>query len=412
MSRKIILILALSLLVVAGGFAHGGGKWTAGATGDMAALKPVPAPGTTVSGIVTSVSGNIIALAGGLVSVDASQAQISNERGNTISIASITPGSMVVAILNSSTVAPNAPLPAMIIGVARVPQVALSGPLQTIGTSSITLLGRTVTVDSNTTFGGRAHSLAELVVNDVVHVQANNVNGALVASMITSQSPLPHPSTVIHGTVKSIGTDSWVITDRAGKDWTVIVNAQTKVAGDPKAGDDVVILVNTDNANQYIALSIVKTVRMPQVSTFMGEVKSIGPASWVIRDSRLNSDVTVAVNAQTKIVGDPRVNDGVVVIATESAGQYTAVSIAKLGIVPPPMHSVTITGVVRQITGPPCVNCGQPEVWEIAPASGPSVNVHVNDRTKKTGSPQTGDTVDVVANVVGHEYIATSITKR
>jgi hypothetical protein len=411
LSRKITFIL-LSLIVATGAFADGRGKWSGGPTADMAALMPISAPGTTVSGIVSSVSGNVISLAGGLVTVDASQAQISDDRGGTATIAAITPGSMIVAVLSSSTVAANAPLPAMIIGVSRIPQVSLSGPLQSVGTSSFTLLGRTVAVDANTSFGGRAKSLAELLVNDIVHVQANNVNGALVATLITSQSPLPRPSTVIHGTVKSIGTDSWVITDRANKDWTIVVNAQTKIAGDPKAGDEVDILVNTDNANQYVAVSIIKSVRLDQVKMFMGEVKSIGPSAWVIRDSRSNTDVTVAVNANTKIMGDPHVNDGVQVLATEAAGQYTAVSIMKLGIVPPPARSVTINGVVRQISGPPCVHCGQPEVWEIVPASGPSVNVQVSESTKKTGNPHTGDTVEVVAIVVGNEYFATSITKR
>ena len=409
MSRKITLVLSLSLLVAAAGFAHDG-KWMSGSVTDMAALKPIPAAGTMVSGIVSSVTGNVIALAGGLVTIDASQAQISDDRGNTATIASITPGSMIVAILSSSTAAANAPLPAMIIGVTRIPQVSLSGPLQTIGTNSITVLGRTVTVDANTTFAGRARSLAELVVNDIVYVQANNVNGALVASSITAQSPMPKPSTVIHGTVKSIGTDSWVITDRANKDWTIVVNAQTKIAGDPKAGDEVDILVNTDNANQYIAVSIVKTVRFDQVTTFMGELKSISATSLVVRDSRSNADITVAITASTKITGDPKVNDGVQVIATkDAAGNSTAISVIKLGIVPPG-HVVTINGVVRQIVGLACVTCG--EVWEIAPSSGPSVNVKVTGATKKTGNPRVGDTVEVVATMVGNEYFATSITKK
>jgi hypothetical protein len=390
-------------------FAEGRGKWTGGAVVD-AALLPIAAPGTTVSGVVTAVNGSVISLAGGLVSVDASQAQISDDRGRAGSIASITPGSMIVAILSSSNVAANAPLPAMIIGVTRVPQVSLSGPLQAIGTNSITVLGRTITIDANTTFSGRGRSLNELVVNDVVSVAANNVNGVLLASLILSQPPLPRPSTVIHGTVKSIASDSWVIADRSNKEWTIVVNAQTKIAGDPRVGDEVDILINTDNANQYIAVSIVKSVRPDQIKTFMGEVKSIGPASWVIRDSRSNVEITVAVNSQTRILGDPRVNDGVQVIATESAAGYTAVSIIKLGIVP--TGEVTISGVVKSIIGPPCVNCGLPEMWEISQRNGPTVNVHVSSLTKITGNPRTGDTVEIVASYVLNQYTAISITKK
>lgn len=372
-----------------------------------AALLPISVPGTSVSGVVTGVSGNIIALAGGLVTIDASNAKIAGDKATAVTVSSIVPGDVVFAVLSSANVAANAPLPATMIGVTRLPAVTLGGPVQAIGTNSITVLGRIINIDANTSIGGKpmpTSTLSSIAVGDVVQVQANAVNGALLASSILVFPPMPKPSTLIHGTVKSIGTDSWVITDRANKDWTIVVNAQTKIVGDPKVGDTVDVLVNTDSANQFVAVSIMKSITVQPFIIFYGIVKSTGSSSWVITDTRENKDVTVAVNAQTKISGDPHVNDGVQVTATvDAAGNYTAVSIVKLGITPPPMQT-HLSGVVKSIGA---------TSWTIGPAVGlgPDFMIQVNERTKIVGDPKVGDRVEVVAESTASGYVAISIVK-
>ncbi len=392
-----------------------------------AALFPIAVPGTTVSGNVTAVNGTIISLAGGLVTIDAASAKITDDHGSAGTIASITPGVMVFAVLDASTVAANAALPASMIAVARVPQVMLSGPVQAIGSNTLTVLGRTIAVDANTSFGGlssptplggvRVKTFADIAVNDMVQVQANAAGNILLATSVLVFPPVPKSPTVIHGTVKSIGPDAWVITDHAGKDWTVAINAQTKIIGDPRVGDTVDILANTDNANQYTAVSIMKSPTVTPIVFFSGEVKSMSSSSWVIHDSHANKDVTVGVNAQTKISGNPQVNDGVQVTATvDATGNFTALTIIKLGFVPP----FTIRGIVKAISPrefPPCAAPPFPcpiNKWTIGPAVGlgPDVLVQVTTETKISGDPQIGDSVEVTASIdAAGSFTAISIVK-
>lgn len=415
MLRKITLAIAVLLTISAFGQQR---KHSAGSGGVMdAALAPIAVPGTTVSGKVTSVSGNIIALANGAVTIDASGAKIVDDHGGAGSLSSIAPGTTIFAVLNAVNVAPNAPLPAVTIAVHRQAEVTLTGPVQAKGTDTITVLGRAIKVDANTSFGGRGRSLADIVVGDVVIVEANAAAGGLLATSVMTMTPLPKTPTIIHGTVKSIGADSWVITDTAGKEWTIAINAQTKIIGTPKVGDTVEILVNTDTANQYVAVSIIKSPVVLPFIVFSGQVKSIAATQWVVHDSRSGKDITVAVNAQTQISGSPQVNDGVIVTANvDSSGNYTATSIIKLGIVPP---VVPLTGVVKAInphmTLEPCPPYGCIiAAWIIGPAAGlgPDFQVIQTAGTKITGDPHVGDRVIVFMQTTAGTYVATEIRKQ
>ena len=414
MIRKITIFAALLALAVgAEGRNRSVASGSPGTTAD-AALFPITVPGASVSGVVSSVAGNIISLAGGLVTLDASSAKITDQKGTSGTIASITPGSTVYAVLSSATAAANAPLPAVMINVHRIPQVELTGTVTAVGTNTLTVLGRTITVDANTSFGGRARGLSEIFVNDTAIVAANVSGSSLLASSVLSSTPIPK-STIIHGTVKSIGAEAWTISDRDGKEWTIVVNSQTKVVGDPKVGDTVEILANIDSANRYVALSILKSsITVKPVVNFSGEVKSITATSWVVRDSRADKEVTLAITADTKIVGDPKVADGVNVTATiEANGTYTALAILKLGIVPPPLN-VTVRGVVKSITGLACIGCDD-TVWVVGPAVGlgPDTQFRSNSRTKISGSPRTGDTVEaVLQSTAAGYYLALSIVKQ
>jgi hypothetical protein len=129
-------------------------------------------------------------------------------------------------------------------------------------------------------------------------------------------------------------------------------------------------------------------------------------------DSGRNKDITVAVKAQTKISGNPQVNDGVEVTASiDAAGNYTAISIFKLGIVPPPLQ-VHLSGVVKSMSTslsfPPITT------WTIGPSAGlgPDFMVQVNAQTEISGDPKVGDRVDVIAESSSTgAYVAISITK-
>ena len=300
-----------------------------------------PIAGTTVSGFVTSINGSIISLANGLVTLDISTAKVLGDDGVVASVSSITPGSLVFAVLKSGDSAPNAPLQVATIGVTRIAQVVLSGPVQSVDpiTGTLTLLGRTIHVTADTSIGGGRGSgaLGDILPNEVVQVQANAVDGSLVATSILVFFETPPASTLVHGTVKSIGAASWVITDGRGKDVTVVVNAQTKIVGDPKVGDEVDVVISVDSANANVAVSIMKSITPPLQVHLTGWVSSISATSWTISGppGSMAPAFLLGVNAQTKIVGDPKVGDRVDVIAKLNSTAllppgYLALSITKI----------------------------------------------------------------------------------
>jgi hypothetical protein len=289
--------------------------------------------GTTVSGLVTGVSGSIVSLANGLVTLDVSSAKILGDDGVTASVVSITPGSLIFAVLKSADSAANAPLPVETLAVSRVPQVTLSGPVQSVdlAAGTLTLLGRTIHVTADTSFGG-IRGVGDILSNQVAQVQANAVAGSLVATSVLVFAQTPPPSLLIHGTVKNISAGSWVITDLRGKDVTVVVNAQTKIIGDPKLGDEVDVLINVDSASSNVAVSIMKSIAPPLEVHLSGWVSSISATSWTISGppGSMAPAFLIQVNAQTKISGDPRVGDRVDVIAKPSSTGFVALSITKI----------------------------------------------------------------------------------
>jgi hypothetical protein len=246
-----------------------------------------------------------------------------------------TPGSPLFAVINSLQVAPNAPLPAESVAVTRLPQVTLTGSVTLInlGESTLTVLGRTIKVTPQTAISGlitKTSRLDEIVIHQTVQVNADNFAGTLVASSIRVLSikpvpPLPPPSpTFIRGTVRSISSTAWVIA-ADDKVWTITVNAQTKIVGQPKVGDTVDVLLNSDN----VALSIINE---PQ-ARITGFVKSIATTQWTIGlgpPGSLAPDFLVEVTANTKIVGDPKVGDKVEVAGTIGKGSFVASSITRI----------------------------------------------------------------------------------
>jgi exosome complex RNA-binding protein Csl4 len=221
----------------------------------------------TVAGTVSAVSGNIISVANGTVTIDASTAKVVDANGAAVTPSSIATGSLIVATLKSDNVAANAALPATFIAVSKPAALTLTGAVQAVDAAhnNFTLLGRTIQVTAQTSFGGpflgtNVKSLADIQPNELVAVQANP-GGAqtLVAAAVMLLSPhIDHPQ-VLHGTVKSIAADAWVIRVD-GKDTTVAVNAQTQITGSPKVGDSVVVTAVTDSSDKLVALSIMRSL--------------------------------------------------------------------------------------------------------------------------------------------------------
>lgn len=259
--------LALALLLVAS-VAHAQMRHRGGPIQQPVMGGLVPMNVAMVSGIVSSVSGTTINIANGQIAIDASAATIVGQNGATMTLASVTTGSLVVATLSGETVSPNAPLRAVTIAVTKYAEVTLAGPVTAVDAThnTLTVLGKTIQVNAQTSFGGpmfgaNVTRLADVQPNELVMVQANPSGNALVAvSVLVMSMTVEHPD-LIHGKVKSIAADAWVITDSAdSKDVTVAVNAQTLIIGSPKVGDTVDVLVRTDSSNRLVAISIMPSL--------------------------------------------------------------------------------------------------------------------------------------------------------
>ena len=293
--------------------------------------------GGTVSGVVSSVQGNLIQIADGAITIDATDARVVAGRGQTASIADVKPGMQLFATLSASNPASHGGLPATLITVTNAADATLAGAVQSVDATSrsFMLLNETIQVDDNTSFGGFKReggtSFADLQPNVVVHVQADNVGGRLVAREVLIVAPAPPQVELVRGTVDSIGADSWTVHNERGT-FTFVVNAQTKVVGSPKVGDTVEVLYSIDSAHNKVAISIIKFERIPppvSVLTFHGRVKSIAGPTWVVTADA--GDKTITVTERTKVAGDPTVGDLVQVLASEAeGGALTAIAIMKL----------------------------------------------------------------------------------
>jgi hypothetical protein len=301
-----------------------------------------PSTGATVNGMVTSVSGNLIQLAGGKITVDATGAKVIVGNGKDGTVAQIEAGMMLFAALSSTDVAANAPLPAETIVASRLADAGLLGPVQSVDTAAgtITLLGRTIRVTAETSFGGilkrrdgTAPGLGDILPNQIVQVQVDVEGGQLVASSILLLTPTLPDVQSTRGTVKSIGTDSWIIDRERGDEITVAIDAQTKIVGSPKVGDTVEVLYRVDSSHNFVAISILKFEKPPippvtDLFRFSGKVKAIAAHEWVI--TRESGDQKVLIDQHSKIEPGIAVGDGVEVLAQrKDDGSVVALAIAR-----------------------------------------------------------------------------------
>jgi len=117
-----------------------------------------------------------------------------------------------------------------------------------------------------------------------------------------------------------------------------------------------------------------------------GVVKKIEATQWTI------DTTVVGVTNETRIVGDPKVDDTVDVLARKSSsGALTAILIAKVPVVTPPSgREFRFDGVVQSI--PPTAT--QIGTWKIS-----GREVEVTARTTFVGSPKLHDKVQVTATM-------------
>lgn len=285
---------------------------------------------STVLGTVSAVNGNLISIAKGLIVIDASDAKIVGPFNAAATIASIEPGDLISVNVKNGNVAAGAPVPAALIGIIKIPETELNGQVQAVDTAakSFTVLGTTIHVTPETRFvsgpfGAPITGIEGIHVGDFVVVTATASNGKLLADTVVAPGLLNVSTKEIHGKVKSIGTDSWIITDNSNKDVTVKVTSQTKILGSPVVGSTVDAFVLIDSSNQYVALTIIDSsnlIPIPPLLTYRGIVKKITPGTWTVRDDATNTDLDFLVWFGTKI--DPGIAVGARVIVTARTDDY------------------------------------------------------------------------------------------
>ncbi|MEA2162969.1 MAG: hypothetical protein QOK37_1096 [Thermoanaerobaculia bacterium] len=264
-----------------------------------------------------------------------------NDRSGASSLADIKTGTRITAFLNTApTLQPSSALRAQLITIESQPDLELNGAIDSIDAARarFVVLGVTITADSNTSFGSNFPTFAaikgvgDLAVGQFVNVTARFASGAILATKVQVISPGIQLPVILVGTVKSIGTSSWVITGRDGKETAVSVDAQTKIVGDPKVGDSVQVMATIDAAYKYTAVAIVKLDTHEITSELRGTVKSIGATQWTIGGppGTATPDFLVKITSSTVIYPDPNVGDRAVVTGTHDlAGAFTATKISK-----------------------------------------------------------------------------------
>jgi hypothetical protein len=325
MPRKLAVAL-LSLLLALTAFA----KERAVAPPKQTGTRVLHGSGASVTGEVTLVSGRFISLAGGLVTIDASNAKILGGNGEA-TLEAITPGALIIATLQEPEIITTGPLAATTIAILRNADVTFTGTAQIVDTeeSKLLVLNQIIKVDAGTAFVnfGENASLENVHPNMLVAVEANAAGGTLVASRITLLSPIPPRLQIARGTVKSIGTEAWVIAI-GDHDTTFVVNASTRILGSPKAGDKVEVLYTFDTAHANVALSIIKSTEVPKGVRFNGVVKAIAVPRWVVTRDDDHKDAVLDWPESVHFPPLVRVGDRVTVVAIENAdGTYRAIAI-------------------------------------------------------------------------------------
>jgi hypothetical protein len=288
-----------------------------------------PMSGAAVSGSVASVQGSIITLNSGgaaAIRVDASTAKFLSDQAAAASIRDVKPGVRITAYIVTTTT--------LAAGAAL--------PAQLIAIESLpdlTVTGSVQAVDI-------AHS-SFMVLGINITVDANTAFGSVFPTFAAI-------------TLNNLGVGQ-------------VVNVTAAFSG------------GTILAKRVQVLSF----SMPATVTLRGTVKSISATAWVITTD--GKDTTVTVDAQTKILGDPKVGDSVQVMANvDSAHNYVAIAIVKLGpVMPPNPETVELRGVVKTIS---------PTQWTIGGPAGslaPDYLVKIVATTQIYPNPAVGDHVEV-----------------
>jgi hypothetical protein len=208
-------------------------------------------PAGRITGTVSASSGSTVTVSGLVINVAA--ANISSYAGKTIPV-----GSRVLISLRATGTAAS---------VIVEPPLHLSGAVESVRPSSLTVLGIPVSVTASTTFGGWAGGVQLTKLSDLAQQQGVDIDaapasdGSVTALRIWGLGPTPAaPSaraidtrTQIDGVVQSVDGNVYMIGSTH-----VITSAQTKVAAGITKGDKVHVVGMKASNKTVLAASIEK----------------------------------------------------------------------------------------------------------------------------------------------------------
>lgn len=277
--------------------------------------------------------------------------------------------------------------------VQRPNGATVSGIVSSVNGNTIALADGLITLDASgakiIVERGREGDLGDIEPGMIVFATLTSNETPLRASMVTATRI---PDATLFGPVDSVNAtaDTFTILGE-----TIHVNDDTSFGGFRGNGglEDLlpnqIVQVHTDvQGGRLVATSVLILSPVPPVVNLThGTVKSIASDSWTISRER-ESDLTLVIDAQTKIVGSPKVGDPVEVLyRLDSANAAVAISIIKFDRTPP-IQNLIFHGTVKTIATP---------AWTITVSDGKEQRVIVNERTKVESGIVVGTRVEVIA---------------
>ena len=268
-------------------------------------------------GTVKSVGTNslVVTTKSGDVTVNTDQNTVFLKDGQKVTLADIKTGDQIAAA--GTKVDPTTILAKTVVvrGTAN-PFMSVEGTVKSVSGTSFVVTAKagdiTVNTDANTVVEKDEHkaTVADIKVGDRVEAQGTRVDATtMLAKAIEDESAGGTQFTDVEGTVKSVGTNSFVVTTRKG-DVTVNVDANTVITrdgqtitlADLKAGDLVAAAGTPVDATTMLAKTVVVHSATDQFMEVEGTVKSVGTSSLVVTTE--HGDVTVNTDQNTVITRD------------------------------------------------------------------------------------------------------------
>lgn len=355
MTSRTLRLFCIALLMTAGPALSAGQRRSVSSGPAPTDSQPVdvlgigPMSGAAISGTVAAVQGTVITVNSGgapAIRLDASAAKFQGGSRSGVTIADVVPGARITAFIGQASDPSPQNLPAQLIVVESSSDLAVSGRITSIDVAGAKLV----------------------ILGITIHVDSN-----------TSYSSAFSAFAPVRGLGDLATGDSVSVTARfAGPQ---IVASRLQVHSPAHGGSTIVV----------------------------GTVKAISAAAWVVT-GKDGKDTTIAIDAQTKIVGEPKVGDSVQVVGKlDSSNGVVAILIVPLHLPnpkPPSTGQHEVRGVVKSMAA---------AHWVLSPSASAShaadTTVNLTPATSVYPNPKVGDKVVAAGTYDAHRtFTATKIT--